>query len=244
MRWLLSIFVWAYWTICFFLVLAIVSILFLFTWPFDRFRKIPNSALKLLAWLIMKPIPSWSFKIEGTCRDKITRPTIVVANHQSFLDIPLLYLLPWNMKWVTKRSMRKIPVLGWMITMTGHIPIDRKSLQSFRAMDALVEPIKSGIPGMIFPEGTRTGDGSVQSFKRGAFRIAKQYDFQVLPVVVNGGFRCMPRGHWEFGFHNQFVISVLKPVSASDFKDAESLKNNVKQLIEKELGNIQRESNP
>lgn len=244
MRTFLSILLWIYWTICFNFCLLIVSVLFLLTWPFDRFRKIPNAALKLLAWLILKPVPSWQFEINGDAPQKVQKPTIVMGNHQSFLDIPLLYLLPWNMKWVTKKSMRRIPILGWMITMTGHIPIDRQSLRSFRAMDELVEPVKNGIPGMIFPEGTRSRDGSLQSFKRGGFKIAKEYNFQILPVVVEGGFRAMPRGSWRFKFNNKFVVSILNPVDVADYDNAEALRTHVRGLIEEELAKIQAEDNP
>ncbi len=115
----LSILMWAYWTVCFHICLMLTFVLFIFTYPFDRYRKIPNRALKLLAWLILKPVPSWTFNITGADPNKVEKPTIVVANHQSFLDIPLLYLLPWDMKWVTKKSLMRIPVLGWLTAMTG-----------------------------------------------------------------------------------------------------------------------------
>ncbi len=234
-----SILLWIYWTICFFLCLFLITVLFVVTWPFDRYRKIPNRALKLLAWLIMKPVPTWQFEIEGACMSKLGKPTLVIANHQSFLDIPLLYLLPWTMKWVTKRSMRKIPILGWMITMTGHIPIDRESLRSFHEMDQLIEPVQNGIPGMIFPEGTRSRDGNVQPLKRGGFKIAQKYDFQILPVVLNGGFRAMPPESWKFRFHTQFVISVLAPIRPSDFEEEAALRNHIQQLMQTELDRIQ-----
>ncbi len=239
MRTVLSIFMWVYWTICFHLCLLIVFIFFIITYPFDRFRKIPNQALKLLAWLVIKPVPSWNCEFRGACADKINQPTLVVANHQSFLDIPLLYLLPWNMKWVFKKSMLKIPVLGWMIAMTGHIPINRESLRSIQAMDLLIQPIENGIPGMIFPEGTRSADGSLQPFKRGAFLIAKKYNFQLLPVVLEGGQHAMPRGSWRFRHPATFVVSVLDPLNPSDYNNAEAMKERAHQLIENELERIQ-----
>lgn len=142
------------------------------------------------------------------------------------------------MKWVTKRGMRKIPVLGWMITMTGHIPIDRHSFRSFQALDRLVEPLENGIPGMIFPEGTRSRDGNVQGFKRGAFKLAKEYDFQVLPVVVNGGFHGMPSGSWKFRFHNTFTVSVLPPIQSSDFEDGNELRDHARELMRNKLTDI------
>lgn len=237
----LSILMWAYWTVCFHICLMLTFVLFIFTYPFDRYCKIPNRALKLLAWLILKPVPSWTFNITGADPNKVEKPTIVVANHQSFLDIPLLYLLPWDMKWVTKKSLMRIPVLGWLTAMTGHIPIDRKSLGSVRAMDALVRPIEDGIPGMIFPEGTRTTDGKLRPFKRGAFVIAKKYNFQVLPVVLEGGYHAMPSGSWKFRFRNTFNVSILDPIDSDKFEDVQELKVHVQQQIEEELKTIEQQ---
>ena len=156
MRALLSILVWLYWTVCFLFFLVIVTLLFLVTYPFDEYRKIPNKALKGLAWIVLKPIPTWNIKITGAELRKVKQPTLVVANHQSFLDLPLPYLLPWRMKWVAKKSLLKIPILGWLIAMTGHLMIDRKSMRSYKELTNLVEPVQQGIPAMVFPEGTRT----------------------------------------------------------------------------------------
>lgn len=238
MRAFLSILVWAYWTICFHLCLLVVAILFVITYPFDQYRQIPNKTLKSLAWMILKPVPTWYFEIRGASKGKIQKPTLVVANHQSFLDIPLLYLLPWSMKWVTKKGLLRIPVLGWLTAMSGHIPIDRKSLRSFSKMNALVEPIQNGIPGLIFPEGTRSATGDLKSFKNGAFSIAQKYNFQVLPVVLEGGHRAMPRGSWKFWFNNKFIVSVLDPVDPANFDDPNALNEAVFHQIEQELSAI------
>lgn len=235
MRSFLSILVWAYWTICFHLCLIVVTLLFVITYPFDKHRQIPNKFLKVLAWLVLKMIPTWYFEIVGAEKRKIKQPTMVVANHQSFLDIPLLYLLPWTMKWVTKKSLLKIPVLGWLTAMSGHLPIDRASLRSFKKMDELVEPIQQGIPGLIFPEGTRSPDGTLKPFKNGAFALAKKYNFQVLPVVLKGGHDAMPRGSWRFSFNKNFMISVLEPIDPCDYEDPDLLKNEVFRQIQKEL---------
>jgi len=235
MRSFLSVLMWAYWTICFHLCLVIVVILFVITYPFDKYRQIPNKFLKVLAWFILKIIPTWYFRIKGADSAKISKPTMVVANHQSFLDIPLLYLLPWTMKWVTKKSLLKIPVLGWITAMTGHLPIDRKSLRSFRTMDALVEPIQKGIPGLIFPEGTRSRTGDMKPFKNGAFALAKKYNFQILPVVLKGGHEAMPRGSWRFSFNKNFVVSVLNPIDSSVFESTEQLRDEAFGQIQDEL---------
>lgn len=218
--------------------LVAITVIFIITYPFDEYRKIPNKALKGLAWSVLKPIPTWSFEIKNADVNKICKPTLIVSNHQSFLDMPLLYLLPWSMKWVAKESLLRIPFLGWLIAMTGHVMIDRKSRQSFKKMNELVEPIKSGIPGMIFPEGTRTRDGSLQYFRSGAFALASKYNFNILPVAHNGGYGAMPGGSWKFSFHQHFAVSVLEPVDPDDFEDASELKDEVHRQISEALNNM------
>lgn len=184
--------------------------------------------------------PGWKFVITGADADKVNRPTIVIGNHQSFLDLPLLYLLPWNMKWVAKKSLFKIPILGWIIFMTGQIAIERYSLKSVKKLDKLVQPIQDGIPGMIFPEGTRTEDGKLKSFKNGAFLMAKRYNFNLLPIVHYGGHEAMPTGSWRMQPRQTFRISVLDPIDPREFDTLEKLKKNTYQTIESELENLRK----
>lgn len=235
----LSALIWVYWFFCFLLFLVIAVLLFIVSFAFDPYRKIPNKALKGLGWLMLKPIPTWSFRIKGDDKFKIKQPVLIVSNHQSFLDMPLLYLLPWQMKWVAKKSLLKIPFLGWIIAMTGQVMIDRTSLRSASKMDALVEPIRQGIPGMVFPEGTRTRDGSLLPFRNGAFSLAKKYNFHILPVVHNGGYSAMPGGSWKFNFNQHFTVSVLNPVDPAEFENVEVLKNQIYHQIRTELINLQ-----
>ncbi len=230
-----SAIVWLYWIVCFLIFFVLVAVLYVLTLPFDRFNRIPNKILKALGWLMLKPVPGWSFEIKGADINKLERPAIVVANHQSFLDMPLLYLLPWSMKWVAKKSLFKIPILGWIIFMTGHLGIDRESRKSVKKLDKLVKPIKNGIPGMIFPEGTRTRDGELKPFKNGAFTLAERYNFHILPIVLNGGFEAMRSGSWVINFRQKFTISVLDPLNPQDFESAGQLKQTTYQIIEKEL---------
>ena len=239
MRTLFSIFVWIYWTICIVTSFVIVSLLYLLTFPFDRYNQIPNRTLKGLARSMLMINPGWEFNIEGADAGKVSRPTIVIANHQSFLDLPLLYLLPWSMKWVAKKSLFKIPILGWIIFMTGQIAIERYSLKSVKKLDYLVQPIQNGIPGMIFPEGTRTEDGNLKSFKNGAFLMAKRYNFNLLPIVHNGGYEAMPTGSWKIKPRQTFKISVLDPIDPRNFESLEEIKEAAYHNIERELERLQ-----
>lgn len=230
-----SVLIWLYWTLCFVTFFFIVTILYVLTFPFDRFNRVPNRALKGLAKIMLKVNPGWHFQIKGADRSKVKEPTIVIANHQSFLDLPLLYLLPWSMKWVAKKSLFKIPIFGWIVFMTGQIAIERYSLKSVKKLDYLVQPIKNGIPGMIFPEGTRTETGDLKSFKNGAFLLAKRYNFNLLPVVLKGGYEAMPGGSWKIMPKQTFSISVLDALKPEEFDSTEELKKTAYEIIEKEL---------
>ncbi|NGP88897.1 lysophospholipid acyltransferase family protein [Fodinibius halophilus] len=239
MRAVFSIIGWIYWAVCIISFFFIVLVLYVLTAPFDRYNRIPNQVLRGLGWLMMKVNPGWSFDIRGADPGKVSEPTIVVANHQSFLDLPLLYLLPWSMKWVAKKDLFKIPILGWIIYMTGQIGINRQSMRSFKKLDKLVEPIQDGIPGMIFPEGTRTEDGDLKPFKNGAFKLAKRYNFNILPIVLTGGYEAMPRGDWTASPTQEFKISVLDPISADKFETETELKEAAYMFIEQELEKLE-----
>lgn len=235
MKTVFSIGIWLYWAACIISFFLIVLVLYIFTFPFDRYNRIPNKVLKGLAWIMLKANPGWRCTVKGADPQKVSRPTIVVANHQSFLDLPLLYLLPWTMKWVAKKDLFSIPVFGWIIYMTGQIAIDRRSMSSAQKIDKLVEPIQQGIPGMIFPEGTRTQTGDLKTFKNGAFKLAKRYNFNILPVVLEGGYGAMPSGSWKLNSRQHFKVSVLEPIAPDCFESVEELKNTVFTLIEQEL---------
>lgn len=242
MRTIFGAIVWMYWAVCIITFFVIVTVLYVITFPFDRFHRIPNKVLKGLAWIMLKANPGWTFDIIGADPKKISKPTIVIANHQSFMDLPLLYLLPWSMKWLAKKDLFKIPIFGWIIYMTGQIAIDRKSMQSVKKIDELVAPIQEGIPAMIFPEGTRTETGDIKPFKNGAFKLAKRYNFNILPVVMEGGHQAMPSGNWTMSSTQKFTISVLEPISAEDFDSAIELKEVSYMFIKKESDRIKKKN--
>lgn len=187
---------------------------------------------------MMKASFGWKIEMEGIENYNPDESTIFVANHQSFLDMPVIYHLPWKMKWVSKKSLAFIPVMGWMVWLTGHLTIDRKSKTALKMLDNLVEPLQDGIPVMIFPEGTRTMDGQLKSFKNGAFVLAKEYGFKLQPMIVDGSYKAMPPGFKPLNPNIQFKLKVLNPIDPGQFEDVRSLKNHTRQVMKKELMKI------
>lgn len=238
-----SILIWAWWALCMTFFFLLMVPVWLLTLPFDRRRKIPNSMLKGLARLMFRGLPGWSVEVVGADPAKVERPVIVVANHQSFLDLPLAYFLPWPMIWVAKRSLFYIPVLGWMIRMTGHLSIDRGSRKAVHRLHSLAGPVREGMPAMIFPEGTRTADGSLGAFHNGAFKLAEEHNFTLLPLVLEGGYHAMPPGEWRLNPKQKFYVSVLDPVNPGEFDGTGELKRECHRRIREELHRLRNLDN-
>lgn len=136
---------------------------------------------------------------------------VYASNHQSLLDILVLgAVLPGDFKWATKRSIMNVPFLGWHLRVSGHVPVDRQG-----GKRAVVDAIKrfEGVlnedkPLLVFPEGTRTPDGSVQPFKTGAFYAAIRSGKPVIPVALEGTYTMMGKGEVDTGEGNPRHVRV------------------------------------
>jgi 1-acyl-sn-glycerol-3-phosphate acyltransferase len=175
------------------LALPVQALLLAATAPFDRNRVVPGRFLRYVGVALSKAFPPWRLRIEGTW--PAGGPFVVVANHQSILDILLLSRAPREMKWIAKEELFKIPWVGWMLRMSGDIPIRRGDPESGgEALARAREYLARGMSVMLFPEGTRSKTGKLLPFKSGAFRLAAEAGVPVLPVAVHGTARGMPKG--------------------------------------------------
>jgi len=140
--------------------------------------------------------PLWDFSTEGSPpADIATRPYVVVANHVSIADPFLLSWLDWDMQWIGKEELFRLPILGWLFRFAGDIPLRRGSGESVRAMfDACRHALDCGLSVMLFPEGHRSHSGSVKMFKDGAFELAVEKGVAVLPLAIAGTDRCVRNG--------------------------------------------------
>ena len=123
-------------------------------------------------------------------------PAVYAANHSSSLDIlVVLAQLPTDVRIIYKKSLSLVPLLGWSIALGGHIPIDRSNpFRARRSLDEAAERIRTGTSVLVFPEGTRSPDGSVRHFKRGSFSLAIEAGVPVVPVSLAGVKALVPRG--------------------------------------------------
>lgn len=132
-------------------------------------------------------------------RDSVDRvnPSVFMANHQSFLDGPLLfYLIPRVVRVIMKKEIIRIPIIGWAMGFVGFVTVDRKGQKSgHRSIERATRLIKTkGFSYLIFPEGTRSLDGKIKSFRRGAFFLSIDSQTPIVPITIEGTYDLMPKG--------------------------------------------------
>jgi 1-acyl-sn-glycerol-3-phosphate acyltransferase len=178
--------------------------------------------------------PAWQLRISGGPVDDPRRPYVVVCNHQSMADIPLVSNLPWEMKWMGKKELFKLPIVGWMMWLSGDIAVDRKNARSGAL--ALLKAqwyLERKCSVMVFPEGTRTLDGRVRGFQDGAFHLAIRSQVAILPLVIEGSFNCIPKNSWKFGKPSEVYLKILPPIETAGLttNDVAALRDRVRAAI-------------
>lgn len=166
---------------------------------------------------------AWQLHRDGEKIANPRRPYVVVSNHQSFADIPIISHLPWEMKWIAKVELFRVPLVGWMMRLAGDIPVDRADPRSGARMlleARRVLALKCSV--MFFPEGTRSPDGRVGSFNPGAFHLAIRSGVPVLPLAVEGTRDCLPKRNWKFGPPQEIRLRVLPPVETTGYSAAQA----------------------
>lgn len=203
-------------TLC--LLLTIVTLVV--CWPFDRRRHAVHELSRLLVRLFFAVPPRWTRRIEGLEKSDRKKSYVIVLNHNSMLDIPALYFVPLDFRWVSKREVWKIPFFGQMLYLHGDILIDRGRGQ--QAMAQLLaegsEWLGRGVSVAIFPEGTRSKDGTMRRFKSGAFQLAHEAGVELLPVVLGGTRSFVRSGSLLWNWRNRLTLRILDPVPAEEVR--------------------------
>jgi 1-acyl-sn-glycerol-3-phosphate acyltransferase len=159
---------------------------------------------------------------------------IIAANHQSLIDIYLVYgFSPVEFKWVMKKELGAVPILGAACKAMGHILIDRSNPQS--AIDSINEAakkIRNGMCIVFFPEGTRSDNENVMPFKKGAFRLAIELGIPILPMSLHNTGNLVPNGtlNWKPG---QVSMQIHEPITTRLLTpdDVDDLNNQTRQQI-------------
>jgi len=230
---IVSIWAWLVLAVCTVLWLPIMAVLRLATAPFDRGRYAVGYFFRQIPVVVAALNPLWRFRVAGIMPADPRRPYVVVSNHESFVDILLISHLPWEMKWLSKAELFRIPFLGWLLRLAGDIPIQRGfGPSAIEAIARCRRALGDRVSVMIFPEGTRSNTADLLPFKDGAFRLAIDAGVPILPLVVHGTSSALPKHDWRFGRSNA-VVRVLEPVETAGLTPADVpvLKDRVRRLI-------------
>lgn len=242
MRFVLNAWAWVTTVLCVVIGTPIVALIWACTAPFDPGRYAAGRAFRLVGVTALALNPLWRFRTRGHLADP-RRPYVVIANHESYADIFLISCFPWEMKWLSKDTMFKIPFMGWMMQMAGDIRLLRGNRES--AIDAIRQcrdRLQKRVSVMIFPEGTRSKDHDLLPFKDGAFKLAVETKSPLLPIAVAGTRYAMAKGSFRFQPARALAI-VLEPIATDNMTSADipRLKQIARERIEEGRALLARE---
>lgn len=230
-----------FWAACVLIVILwtpLVAIMLLFTHRSDPNRDRVGRFLRHSAALAARINPFWDFRAIDDVHPDPRTPHLFVANHKSLADAFLLCLLPWEMKFLSKESIFRTPLLGWQMRTSRDIPIERGNKESAKqAIEAMRDRLTRGSSVIVFPEGTRSKDGSIAPFREGAFRLAIELSVDVVPLAVAGTENTLPKHSLVFR-PTSASVTVLPPVSVEGLTaaDAPRLAERVRRDIARAIG--------
>src|SRR5437867_3675813 len=241
-RWLAAPVSLLFWATCVLLVILwtpLIAFYRLGTFRTDPDRYRVGYLFHRIAVVAARLNPFWDFRVIDDVQPDPRRPYVFVANHQSNADPFLVAMVPWEMKWLSKKSIFDIPLLGWMMRVAGDVEVDRGNKESARrAMGQMRERLDRKLSVLIFPQGTRSPDGTVGAFRDGAFRLAIEAGVDVVPLAVSGTAESLPKGSIAFE-KTAATVTVLPPVSTKGLSVEDAPR-----LAEKVRGEIARAITP
>jgi len=176
---------------------------------------------------------SWLFsKVHVEGEENIPNETfMVVANHQSLMDIPLILAYVTRGGFIAKKELEKVPGVAWFIKYMGGVFIDRENPRQIAGeIKKVLKNLRNGVNYIVFPEGTRTEDGSVLEFKKGSIALAMKTKVKILPVAIWGTMYLVPKRSLLFD-PGEVYLKILPPVDPTKFDNEEELIEYVRSKI-------------
>ncbi|GHG89309.1 lysophospholipid acyltransferase family protein [Comamonas sp. JC664] len=239
-RLLFSIAFWAFLMLSSVVLFVGAVLVWAVTLPFDRNGRVLHLYSCFWAQLYFYVNPLWHLKVDGREHLPWKGAAVLVSNHESLGDILVLFGLYRPFKWVSKASNFKLPLIGWNMRLNRYVPLVRGDKASIiQMMTACEYWLSRGVPILMFPEGTRSFDGVVKPFKDGAFALALKQRCPIIPVVLTGTARTLPKHGLVLETSSRCHVQVLPPVDPSGFTDVASLREHVRNLIVSEKARIE-----
>lgn len=179
-------------------------------------------------------------KVEGYENLDPNTSYMFVANHQGAYDIFLIYgYLGHNFKWMMKKGLRTIPIVGKACDSAGHIFVDDSGAKGIlKTIRQAKKVLCNGMSMVVFPEGSRTLDGKIHRFKKGAFQLAKDVNLPVVPLTIEGPYKVLKRGTFWI-YPHKLTLKIHKPIPLNlendSAEEVERLKNEAFKVISSSL---------
>ena len=221
----------------------LMAIAYVLTVPRDPGRYFVGRMFRLAAVTAVAINPLWRFRTSGVRIEDPRRPYVVVSNHESYADIFLISHLPWEMKWLSKDAIFRLPFMGWMMRMAGDVEVVRDNPASrAKSLEGMRDRLRKRVSVMIFPEGTRSPTEQLLPFRDGAFRLAIEEGVPVLPLVVAGTRNAMAKHSFVFN-RARAEVRVLPPIETTGLSpsDAPALRERVQRIIDAARAELRRE---
>jgi len=213
-------------------LVAVAFIIRIITLPFDKRLVINNLFSSFWASFYIWFMPLWTVKIKNRNKLDMKQSYVFVSNHQSQLDIFVVYQLYFPMRWISKAAVFKLPFIGWNMLLNGYVKLKRGDKESIRQMMARCEQLlDENVSIMMFPEGTRSKTGIVKPFKPGAFILAKKTKKPIVPLVINNTKNALPKYSLVFRGRHKMELEVLDEIPYSRFAHMEI--DDIAQMVQK-----------
>ena len=233
----LSLAFWMFITLSSIALFPVAVVVWAVTAPFDRRKVILHQFTCFWASLYTWLNPVWPVRVDGARAASPRRTTyVMVANHQSLLDILVLFRLFRHFKWVSKIENFRVPCIGWNMSMNGYVKLRRGDTASIVAMMAACERrLAQGSSIMMFPEGTRSPTGRTAAPSSPApSRSRSGTALPILPIVVEGTANALPKRGFVLQGRHPLSLTVLPPIPYETFAgiDATDLAERVRTILQ------------
>ncbi len=229
-----------YFFVAAFVLFIIAGLICLSTCWFDPNRRILHYFACAWGNHYLRINPLWRLHYEGLERIDSNKTYVLVANHQSLVDIVVLYGLFKPFKWVSKESIFQVPLVGWNMMINQYVLIKRGDLKSIKEMMQTCRNwLNRGASILMFPEGTRSEDGEMHDFRDGSFRLAAECGVPVVPIVVDGTHDILAKNGGWIKFTGDIRVKVLPPVDPQAFNNkSAAIRDHVHDLMKRTLSEM------
>lgn len=182
--------------------------------------------------------PYWKVKVTGLENIDKNRTYVIIANHQSLADIVLAYRTKMQFKWVAKKSLFKVPFVGWSMSLAKHIKLERGNFGSIKKVyREAAYWLRAKTSVLFFPEGTRSKTEEMGDFRNGAFKLAIKEHVPILPIIFEGTGTAIPKGTWIFTTKTVAELRILPPIETTEYKpqDFAKLRDLAKSALEQHV---------